>query len=385
MPDSKLLCAQYVTFREIFGQPELWRKLPALVSQQSEALDRLFESLRKSGAREVIFTGAGSSAFVGEAVSGLFEAKSGLRCRAIATTDLVTHPQQLLSSKEPFLLVSFARSGNSPESIAAVEIANQIQPEAHHLIITCNRDGALAKLPASAKRHVFLLPPEANDQGLAMIGSVTGMILSAVLIAGRHELGKLTQEVEFLCQEGDRVLQESFRLGQALSQQPFERIVCLGSGPLLGVAREAHLKVQELSDGRVIGKFDSFLGFRHGPKAVVDDSTLMLHFRSRDPYVAAYESDLTKTVRAEARYLAMLEVEAGPASAPPAESLVLDPQVRIHDPGILLPLFLLPAQLLGALKSIQLGLNPDSPSPSGAIHRVVQGVVIYPFPGPGKA
>jgi tagatose-6-phosphate ketose/aldose isomerase len=39
----------------------------------------------------------------------------------------------------------------------------------------------------------------------------------------------------------------------------------------------------------------------------------------------------------------------------------------------------LPAQILAFFKSIQLGLKPDTPSDSGMIHRVVQGVKIYPY------
>ena len=40
---------------------------------------------------EVILTGAGTSAFIGDVLEGPFQQKTGIRTRAVATTDLVTH------------------------------------------------------------------------------------------------------------------------------------------------------------------------------------------------------------------------------------------------------------------------------------------------------
>lgn len=374
------LTQKYVTFKEIHGQPGLWQEVLAKVSEDRARLDSFFATLPGQDSLEVLFTGAGSSAFVGEAVAALFENKTGLRCRPVATTDIVTHPRQCIPANRPVLLVSFARSGNSPESIAAVKLANQVSSQVFHLIITCNKDGALAKLKGLPRSHVVLLPEEANDKGLAMIGSVTGMILATLLIADRADPAKCKSNVDQVARAGQALLESTLPAVKAWSELPFSRIVCLGSGPLLGVAREAHLKVQELSDGKVIGKFDSFLGFRHGPKAVVNDATFLLHFASRDAYVAQYESDLITSVTKEQNPLRSAVLAPGPTMLPGVESLSLDPQGSVADEAYLLPLYLLPAQLLGAYKSLQLGLNPDSPSPRGAIHRVVQGVNIYPFP-----
>ena len=82
----------------------------------------------------------------------------------------------------PTLLVSFARSGNSPESMAAVALAEQGVADCHHLIFTCNAEGALyAEGKRLRKAHVVLLPEETNDRGFAMTSSFPGMMLAASL------------------------------------------------------------------------------------------------------------------------------------------------------------------------------------------------------------
>ena len=89
----------------------------------------------------IVLTGAGTSAFIGECLAPALIRRTGLRVEAVPTTDLVGSPDAGLSLAVPTLLVSFARSGNSPESVAALRLAELVVPECHHLIFTCNRDG----------------------------------------------------------------------------------------------------------------------------------------------------------------------------------------------------------------------------------------------------
>ena len=160
----------------------------------------------------------------------------------------------------------------------------------------------------------------------------------------------------------------------------FKRAVFLGSGALLGTARESHLKVQELTDGQVICKYDSFLGFRHGPKAVIDSSTLLVYLFSNNDYVHQYESDLVQTIHAGEKGLYNIGVYETNG-----EYLGLDMKIELSggseklDEEFLSVCSVLPAQILGFFKSLQLGLTPDSPSITGTITRVVEGVTIYPF------
>jgi len=369
-----------ITIEEIFGQPSLWQEIYESVVRSRSELQQFMRKLRNIDGLDVVFTGAGSSAFVGECVAGAFGSLTGLSCRVVPTTDIVTHPRMHVSARRPTLLVSFARSGNSPESVASVDLASKVGNNVHHLIITCNKEGALAKRPHSERDLLFLLPERSNDRGLAMIGSVTGMILAAILIAQIDEIETQKQKVEEICSQARELLETQANvLNEQARSLDFDRVVCLGSGALLGLAHEAHLKIQELSDGAIIGKFDSFLGFRHGPKAVLNEKTLMIYFLSSDPYVAKYEADLVRSIDNDLKICSSIAVSATDYGLPVGHQIVLrSSEIALEDHWLALP-YLLPAQLLAAFKSRALGLNPDSPSKRGAIHRVVQGVNIYPF------
>ena len=83
----------------------------------------------------------------------------------------------------PTLLVSFARSGNSPESVASVQLAEQIVSDLYQITITCAKDGKLAKQAVNNDKNLLLLMPEkSNDHGFAMTGSYTCMALTALLV-----------------------------------------------------------------------------------------------------------------------------------------------------------------------------------------------------------
>jgi tagatose-6-phosphate ketose/aldose isomerase len=155
---------------------------------------------------------------------------TGKRARAIATTDLVSHPENCFHPVNPTLLISFARSGNSPESIAAVELANQCCAEVYHLVITCNAKGKLATC-ITDDCFIFLLPPEADDKALAMTGSFSAMLLTGLLITRLNDLQKLKGQVEILSMYGENLLTNYATKMKEVAKLHFSRAVFLGSGP----------------------------------------------------------------------------------------------------------------------------------------------------------
>jgi tagatose-6-phosphate ketose/aldose isomerase len=365
------------TAREISQQPLLWKEILRKVSDESAALDSFLSSVLPTVQR-IILTGAGSSAYIGLSVKGTVQRKTGKVTEAIPTTDLVSHPGDFFIRHVPTLMVSFARSGNSPESVAAVELADRLTDNCRHLFITCDPNGRLAKYKTKLPGHTFFLPDPANDRSLAMTGSYSGMLLAALLILAHGDAVSDSETVERLCSYGWKVLTSDLELLKEIAGQDFHRAVFLGSGPLSGTATESQLKLQELTDGRIICKRDSFLGYRHGPKAVTDQKTLMVYLFSNDRYVHLYEQDLVESMKTGKK--ALLEIGV-------SEKRLDDVRLReliwfSDDAGYLAEEYLpvcsiLPGQLLGFFKSLQLGLSPDNPSRSGAISRVVNGVNIY--------
>jgi tagatose-6-phosphate ketose/aldose isomerase len=185
--------------------------------------------------------------------------------------------------------------------------------------------------------------------------------------------------IESMCECGNFILKENLLKLKTIAAIDFKRAVFLGSGPLFGVAHESHLKVQELSDGKVIGKYDSFLGFRHGPRAVVDESTLITYLLSNNAYARQYELDLIRSI--DESPTGAKSVGIGYDVDEPG--LNFDFSIKIPKCGSNIPeefysvIYILPAQIIGFYKSLELGLEPDSPSKEGSISRVVQGVKIY--------
>jgi tagatose-6-phosphate ketose/aldose isomerase len=168
------------TAREIAQQPAMWREVNNLLASRRDDIDTFLRPLLADPDLRVVLTGAGTSAFAGEILAPALSRRTGRRVNAVATTDMVSNPQESFADDRPTLLVSFARSGNSPESVAATEFANRFLSECHHLVLTCDRSGRLYEKHARATDSLVLLMPEAtNDQGFAMTSSFTSMTLAA--------------------------------------------------------------------------------------------------------------------------------------------------------------------------------------------------------------
>jgi len=281
-------------------------------------------------------------------------------------------------------MVSFARSGNSPESIAGVDIANKYCKEIYHIVITCNRNGKLFTNSSGDKVLRILLPEETNDASLAMTSSFTSMLLAYILIGRIDTIEKEKKSIEVLASCVKGFIENHKMDVEKVASLNFKRAVFLGSGPLGVVARESHLKLQELTDGNVICKFDSFLGFRHGPKVIIDDTTLIVYQLSDEVYSRMYEIDLIKQINSTNKGLAQVLIAKEPIQIdgfkPYLELFFTNSSGESSlDVEYLSVAHVVFAQILGYYKSIQLGLDPDAPSSSGAIARVVEGVTIYDF------
>ena len=372
-----------ITAKEIDQQPRLWQETYWRLEQNRKELKEFLDSkLRKKGLR-IILTGAGSSAFGGEITVPYIRSKLECSVEAIATTDIVTNPLNYLKQSVPTLMISFARSGNSPESVAAVNLANECIDDVSHLFLTCNKNGKLHRF-AMEKENVFslLMPEDANDQGFAMTGSLTTMSLASMLLCHLDDLQSKRQEIAAVGMRGEQYKDFIIPVIQKLLNEQFERFVYLGSGCLAGVARESALKTLELCAGTSTTHYDSVLGFRHGPKSVVNDKTLVVLYFSNDPYSRQYEIDLLHELVDGGRGEVVSVTDGYDSEIEEVSDYYMhvsdDNVVGMDDAFLSFP-YLLTAQILAFHYSLKLGLTPDNPSPNGFVNRVVKGVHIYPF------
>ncbi len=366
------------TAREIEQQPELWLEVYQTIKQRQKEISTYVKEVYPH-IDQIILTGAGSSGFLAKPLEGLFFKSTGIPTKVVLTTDLVTHPQDYFGVEDGILMISFARSGNSPESSAAVKLAEQLVQHCYHIIITCNETGELANTQTRRPKLLLTLPLRANDQSLAMTSSFTGMLLTGVLLSQIDRLSEIENQVKLMSEYGSCILHQHQML-RSIASLDFKRAVFLGAGPLFGIAMESDLKVQELTAGKIICKHDSFLGFRHGPKVVIDEQTLVVYLFSPAGYVHQYEEDLVHSMDKGKK--ALFEFGVSQDAGIGAELDQLLSVANINTPleeTFWAIVAVLPGQMLGFYKSLELELQPDSPSSDGAISRVVQGVSIYPL------
>ncbi|MFG1922866.1 SIS domain-containing protein [Cryptosporangium sp. NPDC048952] len=354
------------TTREIWQQPSLWREVSA-----AAATDFLAPLLADPRLR-IVLTGAGTSAFAGGLLAPALVRKLRRRVEAVATTDIVSNPADYFAEDLPTLLVSFARSGDSPESAAATALADQCLTDVHHLVVTCNADGRLAREHGVRERsHVLLMPAASNDRSFAMTSSYTCMVLAAWVALGGDA------PVEEMAAAAERVLANRDADTRELAARGYQRVVYLGSGPLQSLARESALKLLELTAGDIVAYADSPLGFRHGPKSVLDDRTLAVVYVSDDPYTRRYDEDIALELRAALGADHVRVVAGAPSERLGDEGVWYVDGVSGESDVVLSLPFVVVAQQLALRFSLALGHTPDNPFPSGEVNRVVQGVTIY--------
>jgi tagatose-6-phosphate ketose/aldose isomerase len=361
---------------EIEQQPAMLRKTQEGLLADKDALDIFLRPLLDRAAMRVILTGAGTSGFIGECLAPYLAAKLPCRVEAIPTTDLVSAPHLYFEAGTPSLLVSFGRSGNSPESVAALDLAEELVGDIHHLAITCNPDGALArKIGTAGNGMAILLPEETHDRSFAMTSSFSCMTYAA--LAALSGIDSMAARVDRIAQAVGTVIAAQADAMRTLAGRGFERVVYLGSHIFKGLAREAALKLLELTDGGVIAAYDSPMGFRHGPKTMVNDRTLVVIFLSNDAYTRRYDADLLEEIRRDGRHGGLLAISSrDDGMAAGVERILIPSMEDAEDVDLLIP-FITAPQIFAFEESISRGLRPDTPNISGTVNRVVQGVRIH--------
>lgn len=344
---------RHATWREIHAQPGIWadwgRRLPVA---------ELRTWVAGQDIDEVWFCGAGSSAYLGDILCAHLPLG---RFRAVPTTDLVSRPARFISGRKP-LVVSFGRSGNSAESLGTLNALDVLAPHAPRLNITCNAGSALAKRASPGR--ALVLPEATHDAGFAMTSSFTTMLLTALAIFDPGLEGLVFSANSETLSRLLTALLPQFSARASQTRLP-QRAVFLGAGPLAFAAREAALKVMELTGGQVAALWDSTLGFRHGPKSFVRHGTDVWLFLSADPQAAPYDADLLQELRQQ--FPDSLITSVGPGG---------DIDLPSDGCNLVLPVVL--AQVLAVTWSDRLGLNVDDPFAGlGTLSRVVSGVRLH--------
>lgn len=371
-----------ITTQEIKQQPELWGEVLQTMEEKKELIQNFLDQIRsKHDHVRVIFSGAGTSAFVGETlVPTLRDAQTDCfyEFSAFATTDIVASPTSYFKKEEPTILVSFARSGNSPESVATVELAEAIVDDLYQITITCAPEGALAKKAEGDSKNLLLLQPErSNDQGFAMTGSFSCMYATALFVFEERPFEEKVAHLQAAIQLAKDVFKKEDQI-IGWVEKDIKRAIYLGQGPFFGLAHEAQLKILELTAGEIATLYETSLGFRHGPKSFVNDETCVIVFVSNDLHTKKYDHDILEEVAADAIARNIVAITTEKIDDNQIDSFVIPAAKDLPDAYLALP-YIIVAQAYSLISSVYIGNTPDTPSKTGTVNRVVKGVTIHPF------
>jgi tagatose-6-phosphate ketose/aldose isomerase len=379
--ESQLDRGYYHTLWEICQQPFTWLETATIASSQSQQLKAFLAEAGVLGHQgAIVLTGSGSSHFVGNCLMYALQASIGTLVQTVPSGTLLTHTEQGTPPNTPCVMVSFARSGESPESFGTLELLLEKNIHCRHLIITCNRHGRLVTNHQGDPRVCALvLDDKTCDRSLAMTSSFSNMVLGGRVLGMLDSPGPYRKLVGELAQMGsDLLLRYSGPLAR-MAERDFKSAVYLGSGGRYGAAQESALKMLEMTGGQVMTFAETYLGVRHGPMSGIRPETLIVCFLSSDPLVRAYEVDLIVELKRKSLGLQKVIVgdEVPEETVVPGDLVVECPGMsNLGDENVPV-LHTLTGQLLGFFRCLRLGLKPDSPSKEGVISRVVGSFTIH--------
>ena len=369
------------TLREICQQPITWIETASRVAGRVSLFEEALAAVNADGAPgAIVLTGSGSSLYAAECIALALQSALGIPVHPISAGMVLTDPTGCMADRVPSLLVSFARSGNSPESCGAVDAVRESMPLCRHLVITCSGQGRLATRYRDDDRvATVVLDDRTADRSLVMTSSFTNMVLAGRLLASTRDAAGYRARVATLArQAADLLLRQADALAR-IARSKYRTAVYLGSGNRYGAAREAALKMLEMTGGQVKTFAETYLGLRHGPMCAIDDDALVVCFLSSDPVTRAYEVDLVRELNRKKLGARKVFVGPGvPSDIVSADDVVIDPpglaSVADEDAPVL---DVVVGQLLAFFRCVHIGLRPDAPSDEGVISRVVGDFAIH--------
>jgi glucosamine--fructose-6-phosphate aminotransferase (isomerizing) len=335
------------TIAEILSEPQTWSAVLAELDASSQLSD-LSQKLPRDV--EFIFVGCGSSFYLALAAASTWATLTGGTARAVPASELLLFPKTLPEpERAQYVLIS--RSGHTSEVIQAAERLKK-HARSQILAITCGTDTPLAKLADST-----ITLRAADEKSTVMTRSFTSMLVTLqALAATRAGHRPFLSALHTLAKESAAILEPAQQTIRSLvNSRNFADYIFLGQGPFFGIAQEAMLKVKEMSCS--YGECFHTLEFRHGPKAIVSNETLLTFFLSD----SGFESELA--VLEEMKDLGGI-ILAVVNRATPA---VRKSSHHIVELGLTVPEFaraaaaVIPGQLLGFYTGIRKGLDPDNP------------------------
>ena len=336
------------TQREIQIQTAAWRDAQRAVAEQSAALIHLWQNTPPDS---IIVTGCGSTHYLSMITAYLLQVHTGIPARAFPASELIFHPEAAYFGKRP-LLIAITRSATTSETVHAVSQFRE-SGRGDIVVITCYGDKPLNQLAS-----INIVAEGAQEDGIAQTQSFSAMLIMAESVA---RLWGGAQPIGAFSTEYDSMVNKLSEIAFAYADPDrFQRVFFLGSGELYGMACEGMLKMKEMS----LTSAEAFhpMEFRHGPKAMVDEQTLVVGLMHEHGH------EVEHSVFAEMAQLGATVVTLG---VNPAASVRLMSDQTPAPLVVMLPFL----QWLAYHRAVRKGVDPDAPRNLDAVVVLQPGLI----------
>jgi glutamine---fructose-6-phosphate transaminase (isomerizing) len=336
------------TMQEIFSQPAMWRETSAHLAREG-TLERL--SSHFTSREPWLFVACGSSYYLSQLVSAIWARNFSIPCTAVPASELLFAPEETLRRSGATQVVFVSRSGETTEVMRAAKLL-QKRSDVRTLGVTCNTASPFEQLCT----HTFTLP-WADEKSTVMTRSFTSILLSFENFGAQlHGDVSLAGSLDALPQFAQPWLDANAdRIRKFATRRRFADFVFLGQGAHYWLAQEAALKITEMSAS--YAQAYHTLEFRHGPRSVAGPATLITFFISD----AAEEEEalLVRELKSLGAANLVIVNRATPQLANASDLLVA---LNVDAPEFArFAMAAIPAQLLGTAVGLRKGLDPDSP------------------------
>jgi glucosamine--fructose-6-phosphate aminotransferase (isomerizing) len=337
------------TWNEIQSQGDVWQSV--LTATRTSAV--IAEILEKSSRnREFLFIGCGTSFYLAEAAAISWTLLTGQPARAIPASEVLLFPKLIQAEGSDLQAVVISRSGRTSEAVRAASVLRR-DLRIPTIGITCNAENCELQQACDATIKLSA----ADEQSTVMTRSFTSMLLCLQVLAARH--ARNSQFVENLQAMAEEFVARIPAVAQQMEafagQHIFADYAFLGQGPFHGIAREAALKIMEMSCS--YSQFFHALEFRHGPKAIVSSATCLTFVLSESAQKA--ETEVLEEMK-ELGGVTVAICNRANADILRGSDLVVELGLNGHELALLAP-SIVPCQLLGYFTAVAKGLNPDQP------------------------
>jgi len=295
----------------------------------------------------VLFTGCGTSFYLAIAAARYYQSATGEVAVAVPASELFLHTDTHILSNKKYNIIGISRSGTTSEIIMALEHLNGSE-NIRTMAVTCNGDTPMAEVA----NEVIALN-DISEKSVVMTQSFSNMLYALQLYAA-----KISQRVELMNQleKIPALVKTALGNGEQLKQVTEDltkkRFIFLGSGAYNGLAKEATLKLKEMTQTEC--ESYSNLEFRHGPISIVDEATVVILFTQKE--TKDFDQALIKDIQKLGGFVGVI----GIASADLEADLIIRLSEEIDDLNRLVevvPYF----QLLAYQRAIFKGYDPDKP------------------------